>query len=59
MIMTIIVHFSWADNQTKMMQTQLYGDRSMNNSRLKKKSLIKILGEMNNETQIGMFCSST
>lgn len=59
MIMTMIVHFSWADNQTKMMQTQLYGDRSMNNSRLKKKSLIKILGEMNNETQIGMFCSST
>lgn len=55
----MIVHFSWADNQTKMMQTQLYGDRSMNNSRLKKKSLIKILGEMNNETQIGMFCSST
>lgn len=59
MIMTMIVHFSWADNQTKMMQTQLYGDWSMNNSRLKKKSLIKILGEMNNETQIGMFCSST
>lgn len=59
MIMTMIVHFSWADNQTKMMQTQLYGDRSMNNSRLKKKSLIKILGEMNNETRIGMFCSST
>lgn len=44
MIMTIIVHFSWADNQTKMMQTQLYGDRSMNNSRLKKKKLNQNLG---------------
>lgn len=29
----------------------------MNNLRLKKKSLIKILGEMNNEIRIGMFCS--
>lgn len=30
----------------------------MNNLKLKK-NFIKVLDEMNNETQIGMFCSST